>query len=179
MNFFPFSPQQFSPFFGSFGGFPGFGGTPFGQFNSPWNNQWSTPFSSQWNSQFGPFGGFNSGPSNFGAFSPVGNWWNNGFNNGFNGGFNFGAGQFAGFPFGQFNSGNWNNSFGNWSQPAFWNNWTNAVPFAFPFNWGFTPVNTESGNGENNNQNVPFGFAGFTPFGFVNPFNTNQQTQAA
>ena len=154
MHFFPFGPQQFSPFFGATGGFPGFGGSPFGPFNTPWN------------SQFNPFGGFNNGASNFGAFSPVGNWWNNGFNS-FSGGSNPGAGQF--------NNGSWISNFGGWNQPAFWNNWTGSVPFAFPFNWGFSPVNTDNSNGENNQQNFPFGFAGFTPFGFVNP----NQTQAA
>ncbi len=156
MSFFPFSAQQFGPFAGNNSGFGGFGG--FGGF--PWS-----------------------------GFSPFGGWWNNAWNTPWN---NNVPGQFGGFP--QFAGGNWSNNFGNWSNgfggwntPFFWNNWNPDfnVPFASPVNWGFFSANASGNSNENNQQNtpfgqnVPFGFAGFTPFGFVNPVNGNTQTQAA
>ncbi|HHN78253.1 MAG TPA: hypothetical protein ENK11_06220 [Phycisphaerales bacterium] len=142
------------------------------------------PFSAQ---QFGPFAGNNSGFGGFGGFSgfpwsgfgPFGGWWNNAWNTPWNSSFTGQFGQFGGFP--QFAGGNWTNGFGGWNTPFFWNNWNPGfnVPFASPVNWGFFSANTSGNNNENNTQNVPFGFAGFTPFGFVNPVNGNSQTQAA
>lgn len=172
MTFTPFGFQQFNPFVGNQFGFGGGGSNPVGNW---WNNFAGQP---NWNgiqgfNQFGntPFGGQFGNQFGFGGtgFSPFGNWWNNS----------------AGLP-------NWN-GFQGFNQYGNWNNTVNGqtpfgfnTPFVNPINWfgGFNPFfgvnpNTQNTTGENTQQNIPFGYQGFSPFGFVNPVQTGSQTQAA
>lgn len=183
--FTPFGiPQNFTPFFGQYGNQFG---TPFNGFSggvTPWQTgngfipgfNWNQPYN--WQNQFAsqpvspwmygtPFGGQNT----FGVSSPYLGGNNFGFNSLYNG-----------------LNGNW-----NWLN-SFWGNQiplNSQVPFGItnPINnWlgGFVPyfgVNTNvqnTGNNENMPGNIPVGFAGFAPFGFVNPVNTcAQQAKAA
>lgn len=174
-----FSGWNQNPGFNSFNGFNGgnsfngFGGTPFGA-----NSQNTVPFGGM-----NPFGGFNPSNAWNPGFSPASNWnaWN--FNNpasfspwSANGAPSFGS------PFGGFNSFSGFNT--PWNTPFAMNPWFAGAafnPMGFAGMGPNAPVQTTTkGNKKNDSEvaanasypgmyPVPFGYAGFPPFGFFNP----------
>ncbi|USN97917.1 MAG: hypothetical protein H6810_06905 [Phycisphaeraceae bacterium] len=173
--------------------------SPFGfQHTTPiFGNQFGShcPVSNLWNGSWNGsnFNGYNSLPSWYGS-SSFGSYPSSNCFGGWNVPSNW-SGIWNSTPWNNW-YGNWNNSFGSQVPFSYSSPFSYTSPFSYnypvnygfpfsPFNWfgGYTPffgVNTGTQTtGEHSHQNIPVGFPGFSPFGFVNPTNTCTQTQAA